>query len=171
MKVYFSHGKESGPWGRKFTSLARVAKKHGFSVDSIDYTDIRDPELRVERLVELLKRADDDFVLLGSSMGGYVSLVASERVNAKGVFLLAPALFMPGYKAQSYRHKSPVEIVHGWSDDVVPPENSIKFAQQNDCSLHLISGDHRLNSFLAEVEALFAQFLVATTARVKAQAD
>src|SRR5690554_1089011 len=171
MKVYFSHGKESGPWGRKFTRLACVAKEHGFSVDSIDYTDTLDPDFRVERLVELLKRAGDDFVLLGSSMGGYVSLVASEKVNAKGVFLLAPALFMLGYKSQNYTNKNNVEIVHGWSDDVIPPENSIKFAQQHDCSLHLISGDHRLNSSLTEVEASFAQFLVATKRIVKTRAE
>lgn len=162
MKVYFSHGKESGPWGSKFTRLANVAKEHGLSVDSIDYTDTLDPDLRVERLVNLLKKADEDFVLVGSSMGGYVSLVASEQVNAKGVFLLAPALFMPGYKTQNYTNKTRVEIVHGWSDNVIPPENSIKFAKQNDCSLHLISGDHRLNSSITVVEALLAQFLMAT---------
>jgi hypothetical protein len=32
-------------------------------------------------------------------MGGYVSLVASETVDAKAVFLMAPALYMPGYGA------------------------------------------------------------------------
>jgi alpha/beta superfamily hydrolase len=159
MKVYFSHGKESGPWGSKIKRLANIAKEHGYSVNSIDYSDILDPELRVERLVNVLKDADDDFILVGSSMGGYVSLVASEQVKAKGLFLLAPALFMQGYKKQIYSNKTNIEIVHGWSDDVIPPENSIKFAKSTDCSLHLISGDHRLNSSIEVVEKLFHQFL------------
>jgi hypothetical protein len=53
-----------------------------------------------------------------------------------------------------------VETVHGWSDDIIPPENSIKFAKNIDCALHLISGDHRLNSAIEVVEKLFLQFLV-----------
>jgi alpha/beta superfamily hydrolase len=162
MKVYFSHGKESGPWGSKIKRLANIAKEHGYSVNSIDYSDILDPDLRVERLVNVLKDADDDFLLVGSSMGGYVSLVASEQVKAKGLFLLAPALFMQGYKKQIYSNKTNVEIVHGWSDDVIPPENSIKFAKNTDCSLHLISGDHRLNSSIEVVEKLFHQFLTSS---------
>jgi len=159
MKVYFSHGKESGPWGSKIRRLADVAKAQGYSVDSIEYSDILDPDLRVERLISVLENAEEDFLLVGSSMGGYVSLVASEQVVAEGVFLLAPALFMPGYKKQSYRNNTNVEIVHGWSDDIIPPENSIKHAQNIDCSLHLISGDHRLNSSIEIVEQLFLQFL------------
>lgn len=159
MKVYFSHGKESGPWGSKIKRLAIIAKAHGCSVDSIDYSDILDPDLRVERLIKTLEGVQEDFVLVGSSMGGYVSLVAAEHVNVKGLFLLAPALFMDGYKKQTYHHHTNMEIVHGWSDDVIPPENSIQFAKNSDCSLHLISGDHRLNSSLVIVERLFSQFL------------
>ena len=159
MKVYFSHGKESGPWGSKIKRLANIAKEHNFSVDSIDYSGILDPDVRVEHLLNVLKKDEEDFLLVGSSMGGYVSLVASEQVNAKGVFLLAPALFMKGYKKQIYINKTNVEIVHGWSDDIIPPENSIKFAKNVGCSLHLISGDHRLNSSIEVVEKLFSQFL------------
>ncbi|SFG96375.1 alpha/beta hydrolase [Neptunomonas qingdaonensis] len=160
MKVYFSHGKESGPWGSKIKRLANMAKEHGCSVESIDYSDLSDPDLRVERLVSVLKEVEGDVLLVGSSMGGYVSLVAAEQVNAKGIFLLAPALFMAGYKKQNYTNKTQIEIVHGWSDDVIPPENSITFAKDVNCSLHLIAGDHRLNSSIAVVEKLFSQFLM-----------
>ena len=86
MKVYFSHGKESGPWGSKIKRLANIAKGQGFSVDSIDYSGTLDPDLRVERLIKILKNTKEDFVLVGSSMGGYVSLVGAEQVNVKGVF-------------------------------------------------------------------------------------
>ena len=159
MKVYFSHGKESGPWGSKIKRLAAIAKKYGYSVDSIDYSDISDPDQRVEHLKNILRREDDDFLLVGSSMGGYVSLVVTEYVNTKGVFLLAPALFMPEYKKQNYNNKVYIEVVHGWEDDVIPTENSIRFAKGANCTLHLISGDHRLNSSIETVEKLFLQFL------------
>lgn len=160
MKVIFSHGKESGPWGSKIQRLASITSEHECEVDSIDYTDTTDPELRIERLLDVLKNESDRTILVGSSMGGYVSLVASGAVETHAVFLLAPALYMPAYKHQTYPSKSPhIEIVHGWSDDIIPPEHSIKFAKEADCTLHLISGDHRLNTSIRTVESLFNQFL------------
>jgi predicted esterase YcpF (UPF0227 family) len=160
MKVYFSHGKESGPWGSKIKRLAAIAQEYGYHVDSVDYTDKDDPDLRVEYLLNRLQQENDDVLLVGSSMGGYVSLVASESVDAKGVFLLAPALYMPGYQKQDYLlNHDYIEIVHGWSDDIIPPEHSIRYAKEADCSLHLISGDHRLNSSIEKVANIFHQFL------------
>ena len=50
-------------------------------------------------------------------------------------------------------------IVHGWGDDVVPPNNSISFARQHGCALHLLAGDHRLNAALPAIEPLFGLFL------------
>ena len=160
MKVYFSHGKESGPWGSKIQRLASIASEHGCEVDSVDYTDLKDPDQRVERLLGLLKKETDSFILVGSSMGGYVSLVASGAVETQGLFLLAPALYLPDYKHQTYSSNSEhVEVVHGWSDDEISPEHSIKFAKEADCTLHLISGDHRLNKSIETVADLFYQFL------------
>lgn len=159
MKVYFSHGKESGPWGSKITRLAETARAHGCEIDSIDYTDTYDPDLRVERLVSILKDEDQECILVGSSMGGYVSLVASGQVETHAIFLMAPALHMRGYKEEypiGHRH---LEIVHGWSDDIIPPEHSIRYAEDADCTLHLISGDHGLNGSIEVVEGLFGQFL------------
>ncbi|MDH3973726.1 MAG: alpha/beta hydrolase [Deltaproteobacteria bacterium] len=160
MKIYFSHGKESGPWGSKIKRLADIAQVAGYQVDSIDYTDTFDPDVRAERLVNILKDEKEHFLLVGSSMGGYVSVVAAEQVEAEGIFLLAPALYIPGYKVQDYHPKcGHIEIVHGWSDEVIPPENSIRFAKAHDCSLHLISGDHRLISSIETVEKVFRHFL------------
>ena len=85
MKVYFSHGKESGPWGFKIQRLSEIAGQQECGVESIDYTDLMDPDLRVERLLTVLAKEAGDFILVGSSMGGYVSLVASERVATRAV--------------------------------------------------------------------------------------
>ncbi len=160
MKIFFSHGKESGPWGSKIKTLASIADASGCTVDSIDYTDLADPDLRVDRLVSILQSEKEEYLLVGSSMGGYVSLVAAEQVNPQGIFLLAPALYIQGYKRQTYSVENQhIEIVHGWSDDVIPPEHSIRFAQHANCTLHLIDGDHRLNSAIDYVGALFRQFV------------
>jgi pimeloyl-ACP methyl ester carboxylesterase len=159
MKVIFSHGKESGPWGSKIKRLAKVAQAHGCITDSIDYSDQLNPDRRVERLIKTLNNQSEDIILVGSSMGGYVSLVASEKFNVKGLFLLAPALYMNGYQKQTYTKTTNIEIVHGWSDDIVLPEKSIQFCQSNDSTLHLISGDHRLNSSIDIVTRLFELFL------------
>ena len=160
MKVIFSHGKESGPWGFKIKRLSAIAEKLDCNVESIDYTDTMDPDQRASRLLTFLKSDEGDYILVGSSMGGYVSLVVSETVNAKAVFLMAPALYIPGYQKQRYHSKSPhIEIVHGWSDDVIPVENSIQYAKEADCTLHIISGDHALNGSIDEVKALFEAFL------------
>jgi pimeloyl-ACP methyl ester carboxylesterase len=160
MKVVFSHGKESGPWGFKIKRLAAIAEQMGCNVESIDYTSLMDPDLRVERLLTVLETQIEPAILVGSSMGGYVSLVASESVATKALFLMAPALYIPSFKQQQHNSLSPwIEIVHGWSDDIIPVENSIKFAQQANSTLHLIAGDHALNDVVETVESLFERFM------------
>jgi len=53
----------------------------------------------------------------------------------------------------------PICIVHGWSDDIVPVENSIRFARQCSASLHLIDGDHRLTDNIEEIIGYFRKFI------------
>ena len=160
MKVIFSHGKESGPWGSKIKQLASTAQSLGFSVDSIDYNGIMNPDERVEKLNDYLAHETQDFILVGSSMGGYVSLVCGGSRSPLGIFLLAPALYMDGYLTQDYACALDcVEIVHGWHDDIIPFEHSVKYGKKARCSVHLIDGDHRLNSSLEEVNKLFMSFL------------
>lgn len=123
--VVFSHGKDAGPWGVKITALAGNARSEGYEVESVDYRGIDDPRERVHKLVEFCKELKGDLVLCGSSLGGYVSVAAASLLHARGVFLMAPALTMPGLPP--LREKlldCPTTIVHGWKDDVVPVEQS-----------------------------------------------
>lgn len=167
MKVIFSHGKESGPWGSKIKRLAACAERHGCAVDSIDYTDLPDDaDARVARLADVVEAERSPPILVGSSMGGYVSLVCAERTTVKAVFLLAPALYIDGYSQQDYAATVPVEIVHGWDDDVIVPEHAIRYAQSSKNTLHLIDGDHRLNNSLDLVEQLFDHFMAQTLGKI-----
>lgn len=160
MKLYFAHGKESGPWGTKIQFLARRAEELGWAVESPDYSDLADPDARVERLLSRLDGEAGPVALVGSSMGGYVSLVASYRRDVAGVFLLAPALYLPGYREQRFDPPArPMAIVHGWRDDVVPPENSYRFARDAGVVLHFIDDDHRLSAKLDHIGCLLTSFL------------
>lgn len=169
--VIFSHGKESGPWGSKIQSLAAVAERLGGQVISIDYREHPvgiqhdqnapgEADRRVGQLLSIEPPEHRKLVLVGSSMGGYVSTVATARLHVDGLFLLAPAFYMAGYANQdpTPRAKNTM-IVHGWGDSVVPVQNSIRFAKLHQCDLHLLDGDHRLNDALPKIEALFEMFL------------
>ena len=97
--VVFSHGLESGPWGTKISAMAEVAKSEGWHVDSVDYRGVNDPRDRVTRLLSFCRDIRGDLVLVGSSLGGYVATSASALLHARGLFLMAPAFYMPGGRA------------------------------------------------------------------------
>ena len=158
--VCFSHGKESGPRGTKICAMAEVAERMGFATDSIDYRGMSDPSERVQRLIVYCDGLTGQPVLVGSSMGGHVAAAATTRVSVAGLFLIAPAFYMPGYEALTPHPDSPrIAVVHGWDDEVVPAENSIRWAREHGADLHLIPGDHRLGNELDVVLRLFADFL------------
>ncbi|MBT8106993.1 MAG: alpha/beta fold hydrolase, partial [Gammaproteobacteria bacterium] len=145
--VIFSHGQESGPWGTKIRAMAELARGLGCEVDSIDYQGIADPGERVEKCVRECEAVDDALVLVGSSMGGHVATAAAERIGAAGLFVLAPAYYMEGYETLTPVPPSiPICIVHGWHDDIVPVENSIRYARECSATLHIVNGDHRLTA-------------------------
>lgn len=158
--VIFSHGQESGPWGTKIRSMAERVKKLGYSADSIDYQGIADPTERVDKCVRECAGIDDKIVLVGSSMGGHVATAAAERVGAIGLFVLAPAYYVKGYEDLTPVPPTiPICIVHGWNDDIVPAENSIRYARNCSATLHLVDGDHRLTGNVDEINKYLEQFL------------
>ena len=157
-RVVFAHGKDSGPWGRKILALAEVARAAGAQVESPDYSAITDPEKRLEKLLALNLEADK-LILVGSSMGGYVSALAAKPLAADGLFLLAPAFYLPGYPRQPEVSGIDVELVHGWNDDVVPVENSLRFAQQCQATTHFLNSGHRLDDVTEQLCQLFGHFL------------
>lgn len=158
--VYFAHGKESGPWGTKIVALAKGAKRLGFDVQSPDYSMTMNPDERVKILLDLKPKAKKNLVLVGSSMGGYVSTVASRSLKVKGLFLLAPAFYKMKYANQDpIPHAKITTIIHGLNDDVVPVDHSIRFAKQYKAQLILLDSDHRLMDALPIVIKYFEIFL------------
>ncbi len=159
--VVFSHGLESGPWGTKISSMAEVARSEGWQADSVDYRGVTDPRVRVTRLLSFCRDIRGDLVLVGSSMGGWVATSASALLHARGLFLLAPAFYVPGMEELTAKPAPcPKTILHGWRDDVVPVDNSFRFAREHGATLHLIDAEHRLQDELALINYLFEYFLV-----------
>ncbi len=162
--VIFSHGQESGPWGTKIRAMAEAVKRHGFEVHSVDYQGIADPGERVEKLVAECREVSGTLLLVGSSMGGHVATAAATEVGAKGLFVLAPAYYMEGFEDITPQAPDiPICIVHGWHDEIVPVENSIRFAQSCSATLHLVDGDHRLTGNIDQINEYLVQFITSFT--------
>jgi pimeloyl-ACP methyl ester carboxylesterase len=160
--VVFSHGKESGPWGSKITAMAAVARDLRLAVESVDYRGLDDPRDRVRKLIGVGKELEHPLVLVGSSLGGYVSAAAASELGARGLFLLAPAFYMAGYEEHTPRDVAcPAAVTHGWHDVIVPVENSIRWAREHRAALHLLNSDHRLEDQIDAVCLLLRGFLIA----------
>jgi fermentation-respiration switch protein FrsA (DUF1100 family) len=68
--------------------------------------------------------------------------------------------YMPGYEDLTPTPPElPIAIVHGWRDDVVPVENSIRFAQACHAQLHVLDGDHRLTENIGEINYYLRRFI------------
>lgn len=158
--VVFSHGQESGPWGTKIRAMADMVQSRGCAVASIDYQGIADPHQRVTKLLTECADIDDVLVLVGSSMGGHVATAAATALHAAGLFVLAPAYYMPGYEDLTPPPPDiPICIVHGWNDDVVPVANSIRYAASCNATLHIVDSDHRLTTKIDEINYYLQRFI------------
>ncbi|MDQ2069242.1 alpha/beta fold hydrolase [Natronospira bacteriovora] len=157
--VYFAHGKESGPWGSKITYLARIAGEHGLDVVSPDYSQHSHGHDRLSALLALLAEEARPFLLVGSSMGGWVSAMAACRVPPLGLFLMAPAFDMPEHDTATLPADVPSWLVHGWEDDIVPVDQSINAARERSGHLLLVPDGHALAGSARAIRRHFRHFL------------
>ena len=158
--IYFAHGQESGPLETKIQRLALVAENLNFKVVSPDYSDIQSDYGRVEKLLSLQPSASEQLILVGSSMGSWVSLCASEKLKPQGLFLMASAVGIEDLEPNSPRpFADKTLLIHGWNDEVVPVENAINFARNYQVSLHLLPSDHRMIDQLDSLAHIFQNFL------------
>ncbi len=158
--VLFSHGKESGPWGAKITAMAAVVRGLGLAARSVDYRGLDDATARVHKLIAEAGTLPGPLLLVGSSMGGHVAAAAAATLKPVGLFVLAPAFYMSGFEAHTPQDVDcPTVIVHGWRDDIVPVESSIRWAREHLAALHLLDSDHRLEDQIETVCRLLQAFI------------
>ena len=138
----------------------RAVKRHArFPIAAFDALS---HGVNVALLVDFCKDLSGDMVLVGSSLGGYVAVAAASLLHARGVFVMAPALYMEGIPPlRAGGLDCPVTAVHGWRDEVVPFEHSVRFAQSYHAALHLLDSDHLLHNQIRVLQYLFEYFLIA----------
>lgn len=157
--IILSHGLESGPQATKISRLAELAEALGWTTERPDYSDLREPQARVERLLEQATACKAARLLLvGSSMGAYISARVSLQRPVQGLFLLAPPVVMPGAPALQLQANL-VQLVHGWRDELIPPEEVLGFASLQALPTLLVNDDHRLGASIEAIAACFRLFL------------
>ncbi|MDX1625475.1 MAG: YqiA/YcfP family alpha/beta fold hydrolase [Wenzhouxiangellaceae bacterium] len=173
--VIFSHGRDSGPEANKIVALRPVVERRGWRAEAVDDRDLdNDPVARRDRLRERIESLDGTTVLVGSSLGGWVSMAAAESHEVAGLFLIAPALFLEhlhpgGQPREAYRPLcEDIVVAHGWRDDVIPWQHSLRFAERRGCALHLYDAGHRMESVVEGLAALLDGMLGRLEARAGA---
>jgi predicted alpha/beta-hydrolase family hydrolase len=166
-----SHGFESGPDATKVTALADVAERLGFTHERPDYTDldarrevssVGDVPARLQRLVQVATAAAarGPVVLAGSSLGAYVSAIASLQVPVQGLFLMVPPTRMGPMPALDAA-PVPTSIVHAWQDELIPAADVIAWAQARSARLLMVADGHRLERHVADSAQAFQALLEA----------
>ncbi len=164
-----SHGFESGPDATKVTALAAAAERLGWSHERPDYTDLDalrgvselgDVAARLQRLLTLARdrAARGPLVLAGSSLGAWISGLASLEVPVAGLFLMAPPIAM-GAAPPLDAAGVPTAIIHGWDDELIPAVQVVDWACKRRARLLLVDDDHRLSAHVEASAQAFAALL------------
>lgn len=165
-----SHGFESGPDATKVTALAEAAGRLGWTSERPDYTDldarmevsrVGDVPARLQRLLDLAASAvarGGPVVLGGSSLGAYVSAIASLQVPTRALFLMVPPLGMGPMPALDAA-RVPTSVVHAWHDELIPAAGVIEWARARSARLLLLDDSHRLAAHVDATARAFAELL------------
>jgi alpha/beta superfamily hydrolase len=146
-------------------ALNAVCVKKGIEARIPDFSSTNDPLERVATFQALIRGETRPLIFAGSSMGGYVAARVSQEQPIQGLFLIAPALYRPSYSLDERApNAGSISIIHGWNDEIVPIEESIRFAKKFGATLHAIPGDHFLDDRLVEIQHAFGDFIDAMTA-------
>lgn len=157
--VILSHGSESGPDATKVTVLAAVAESLGYSSERPDYRGMGNPRARLELLLRRCGAAQGPLVLVGSSLGSWLSGLASLQAPVAGLFLLVPPLSLGEDAPRFDCAKVRTEIVHAWHDELIPAAGVIEFCAARDLTLHLVDDTHRLSNHVERIAGWFGDFL------------
>ncbi len=161
-QIILSHGSDSGPDATKVSALAALAASLGWRTHRPDYRadDARGHAAsvapRIARLRATVEALEAPPLLVGSSMGAFVSGLVSLDVPVAGLLLLATPSEIPGYARKfDLREGVPALLIHGWRDEVCPLAGTHAFAARRRLPLLVLDDDHRLG---ASMDIIAAQF-------------
>jgi pimeloyl-ACP methyl ester carboxylesterase len=164
--VILSHGSDSGPQATKVSVLAGVAESLGWTTERPDYRDCdalgsaESVAPRITRLVERIGAALRPPLLVGSSMGAFVSGPASLQAPVAGLFLMALPTRIPGCaQAFAMARGVPAMLVHGFADELCPADAALAVARDYRMHALLVADDHRLSASIDVIARQFRLFL------------
>ncbi len=164
--ILLSHGSDSGPDATKVSALAALAESLGWSTERPDYRqdDLNGHAGSVQPRLGRLRAAMDahtaPVVLVGSSMGAFVSGLASLDRPVAGLFLLATPSAIPGVsQAFDLRAGVPTVFIHGWRDDICPLDALYPVIRRQRLPLLTLDDDHRLSDSVDHIASEFRFFL------------
>ena len=158
--VYLLHGRDSSPLSLKIRQLSAIATSRGWKVVAPDFSATKDPDLRVSLFLEIAEGNRQKCVIVGSSMGGYVALLASKKLKPEALLLLAPALNLAGYGETDPKSAAgETTIIHGWNDTLIDPLSVFHFANKHRTTLHLVNDEHTLQQSIPFIETVFISML------------
>ncbi|WP_108471136.1 alpha/beta hydrolase [Rhodanobacter thiooxydans] len=165
-QIILSHGSDSSPDATKVSALAALAESLGWRTQRPDYRadDARgfagSVAPRIARLRATIEALGAPPLLVGSSMGAFVSGLVSLDVPVAGLLLLATPSEIPGY-ARSFdlRAGVPTLLIHGWRDEVCPLAGVHAFVAKRRLPLLVLDDDHRLGASMAMIDAQFRHLL------------
>ncbi len=165
-QIILSHGSDSGPDATKVSALAALAETLGWRTQRPDYRadDARgyrgSVAPRIARLRATIEALDTPPLLVGSSMGAFVSGLVSLDVPVAGLLLLAtPGAISGQVRAFDLRRGVPTLLIHGWRDEICPLADIHAFAAQRRLPLLVLDDDHRLGASMDAIAAQFRQLL------------
>jgi len=175
-KLYYVHGYLSGPDSTKGNLL-----KQKLNVEPIKYRDCDPEELIISECIENIKnkiRNDQNPVLIGSSLGGFLSAkVALDAPKIKKLILFNPAIIPKEYDVTkikdmpqrilkniieprffSEKISSEILILMGTNDDVVPNSWVINFAKSQEATIKFLNDDHSLSRNIEKIPLFVEKF-------------
>ena len=165
-QIILSHGSGSSPDATKVSMLAMLAESLGWRTQRPDYraADARghldSVAPRIARLRATVEALDAPPLLVGSSMGAFVSGLVSLEVPVAGLLLLATPSEIPGHARKfDLRTEGPVMLIHGWRDEVCPLAGVQALAAARRLPLLVLDDDHRLGSSMDVIAAQFLHLL------------
>lgn len=165
-QIILSHGSDSSPEATKVSTLAAQAETLGWRTHRPDYRadDARghagSVAPRIARLRATIEALEAPPLLVGSSMGAFVSGLVSLEVPVAGLLLLATPAEIPGYpRTFDLDGRVPSLLIHGWRDEVCPLPGVYALAAQHRLPLLVLDDDHRLGASLGMVTAQFRSWL------------
>ena len=158
--VILSHGSNSSPEATKVSALAALAESLGWSTQRPDYRDDdarghgASVAPRIARLRATIEALDTPPLLVGSSMGAFVSALVSLDVPVAGLLLLATPATIPGCTHElDMRRPVPTMLIHGWRDTVCPLSALQPQVARHRLPLLVLDDDHRLGASAAPIAA------------------